>query len=255
MSSPSLRFEKTPLSLGIQVIRLMVTRGYSLGVTQLAKELGMPKSSIHRLLQTLREIGFVEKSESTQRYTINPDIFEFVHGLATQFGRNLRLEKHLQKVATRLGCSVYLSMLGARETYVVCAAGNEGGTTRLGSHSLAYATSAGKVLVAHLPEESWAHYAPQPNDRPLTSFTNHDIQRFYEQLKEARARRVAWNRRESSSDHVSVATVVREPFIDPPRLTVALLFRQESLVLRDHKELEDAVFELAEKLEKELGSS
>ena len=254
MPPPALRYEKTPLSMGIQVVRLMVSRGYSLGVTQLAKELGMPKSSIHRLLQTLREIGFVEKSDTTQRYSINPDIFQFVHGLATQFGRNLRLEKHLQKVATRLDCSVYLSMLGARETYVVCAAGNEGGTTRLGSHSLAYTTSAGKVLVAHLPEESWEHFAPQPGDLLPTPFSNRDVQRFYAQLTEARTRRVAWNRRESSSDHVSVATVVREPFIDPPRLTVALLFRQETLVLRDHGELEEAVFELAAKLEKELGS-
>ena len=249
------RYEKTPLSLGIRVIKLMVTRGYSLGVTQLAKELAMPKSSVHRLLQTLREIGFVEKSATTQRYTINPDIFEFVHELATQFGRNLRLEKHLQTAATRLNCSVYLSMLGARETYVVCAAGEEGGTTRLGSHSLAYATSAGKILVAQLPEECWPHYAPQPSDRSLTSFTNREIQRFYAQLREARTKHLAWNRRESSSDHVSVATVVREPFIDQPRLTVALLLRQETLVMRDHKELEEAVLALAKTLEKELGRS
>lgn len=43
----------TPLTQGIAVVRLLLHKGYALGVTQIAAELGQPKSSLHRLLQTL----------------------------------------------------------------------------------------------------------------------------------------------------------------------------------------------------------
>lgn len=255
MSKPPLPHvgKSTPLSQGIAVVRLMVRCGHSLGVTRLAEELGMPKSSVHRLLITLQELGFVQKIEETKRYTLSADIFDFVHEIASHFGRNLSLDDRLRAAAAKLGLSVYLSMLGRRDTYVICAAGEEGRTTKLGSHGRAYSTSAGKVLIAHLDESKWAHYTPPPEEKSVTPYTIRDPQKFIAQLREARKTGVAWNRRESSKDHVSLATVVREPFIPQPRLAVAFLMRHEELALRDHRELEQALLKLAADLERKLG--
>ncbi len=246
--------KQTPLTQGIALVRMMVHAGHSLGVTHIAEELNMPKSSVHRLLASLQDLGFVQRIEATKRYTLSADIFDFVHEIAWHFGRNLRLDDQLRAAAVKLDCSVYISMLGRRDTYVVCAAGEEGNTTRLGSHGRAYATSIGKVLVAQLPEADWMKYAPDNDDALATRYTNRDPQKFFAQLREARKTGVAWNRRESSKDHVSVAAVLREPFIDPPRLAVALLMRHEVFALRDQKGLEEALLKLAGKLERELGA-
>lgn len=246
--------KQTPLTQGIALVRMMVHAGHSLGVTRIAEELGMPKSSVHRLLASLQELGFVQRIEATKRYTLSADIFDFVHEIAWHFGRNLRLDDQLRAAAVKLGCSVYISMLGRRDTYVVCAAGEEGNTTRLGSHGRAYASSVGKVLVAQLPESEWARYAPGNDEAPATRYTNRDPKKFLAQLREAHRAGFAWNRRESSKDHVSVAAVLREPFIDPPRLAVALLMRHEAFALRDQKELEVELLKLAGELERELGS-
>lgn len=246
--------KSTPLTQGIALVRLMVQSGHSLGVTRIAEELGMPKSSVHRLLASLQDLGFVQKIEATKRYTLSADIFDFVHEIAWHFGRNLRLDDQLRAAAAKLDCSVYISMLGRRDTYVVCAAGEEGNTTRLGSHGRAYASSVGKVLVAQLPESDWEKYSPSHDDLPATRYTNRDPGKFMAQLREAKRTGFAWNRRESSKDHVSVSAVVREPFIDPPRLAVALLMRHEVFALRDQKELEEALLKLAGELEKELGA-
>jgi DNA-binding IclR family transcriptional regulator len=245
--------KSTPLSHGISVVRLMVQCGHSLGVTRLAEELGMPKSSVHRLLITLQELGFVQKIEETKRYTLSADIFDFVHEIASHFGRNLSLDDRLRAAASKFGVSVYLSMLGKRDTYVICAAGDEGNTTKLGSHGRAYATSAGKVLIAHLDEKEWSLRAPPTEEKSITPYTIRDPQKFFAQLREVKKTGIAWNRRESSKDHVSLATVVREPFIRQPRLAVAFLMRHEELALRDHKELEQALLKLAADLERKLG--
>jgi DNA-binding IclR family transcriptional regulator len=250
-----MRDTDSPLSQGIAVIRLMVQSGHSWGVTALAKAMGMPKSSTFRLLQTLISLGFVEKIPDTRRYALCADIFDFVHEIASNFGRNLSMDERLRKAAQELKCSVYLSMLGRRDSYVICGAGDEGNTTRLGSHGRAYATSAGKVLIAHRDEALWESYAPVPEERSssITPYTNIDKKRFIAQLRQARERGIAWNQRESSSDHVSLAAVVREPFIPQARLAVALLMRYEELRLRDEAELEHALLALASDLERMLG--
>ncbi|MBK1859254.1 IclR family transcriptional regulator [Cerasicoccus arenae] len=243
---------KSPLSNGIAAIRLMVQSGHSWGVTALAKELGMPKSSIHRLLQSLIELGFVQKIEQTKRYTVSADIFEFIHEIATHFGKNRSLGECLWEAARTLECSVYLNMLGHQCSYVICAAGEEGSTSKLGLHAKSYESSAGKVLIAQMDEAEWPRYAP-PNDAENPSQKNPQSERFYGQLREARDKRVAWNLRESSPNYVSLAAVVREPFITQPRLAVALLLRYEELRLRDPDELEQAVLVLADELEHILG--
>ncbi|MGE9297230.1 MAG: IclR family transcriptional regulator [Puniceicoccales bacterium] len=243
---------KSPLNNGIAAVRLMVQSGHSWGVTALAKELDMPKSSVHRLLQSLIELGFVQKLEDTKRYTVSADIFEFIHEIATHFGKNRSLGDCLWEVARTLGCSVYLNMIGSQYSYVICAAGEEGNTSKLGLHAECYKSSAGKVLIAQMDEKEWARYAP-PSDGENNAQNDHHIQRFYAQLREARERRVAWNIRKSDSNYVSLAAVVREPFISQPRLAVALLLRQEELRLRDPSELEEAVLALADELEHKLG--
>jgi len=246
--SPAVAVTQTPLTQGIAVVRLLLQKGYALGVTQIAAELDMPKSSLHRLLQTLCQIGFVQQNEKNHRYGVNPEIFAFVHEVAAHFGRNLSLDEELRKAAARFDASVYLDMLGGRQAWVVCAAGAEGNTMRLGRSGLVHTSSAGKVLVAQMDESLWPAYAPRPDDQLITPHTNLSPERFFAQLRDARKNGYAWNHRETSPDHVSVAAVVREPLVSPPRLAVALLIRHEAYVLRDQHELERSVLQLAETL-------
>jgi DNA-binding IclR family transcriptional regulator len=249
-SAPS---KSTPLTQGIAVVRLMVQSGYSLGVTSIARTLQMPKSSVHRLLQSLQELGFVQRIEAG-RYTLCADIFDFIHEIAWNFGRNLRLEDQLRAAARRLDCSVYLNMLGRRDTYVICAAGEEGNTARLGIHSRAYASSAGKILVAQKDRSLWPAYAPDPSETPTTPFTTSSRTKFLAEIRKVKKAGLAWNHRETSLSHVSLATVVREPFITVPRLAVALVLRVENFEKRDPVALENDLRELASELERELGS-
>jgi DNA-binding IclR family transcriptional regulator len=248
MSPPRQERTETPLTQGIAVVRLLLQRGYALGVTQIAAELGMPKSSLHRLLKTLCQIGFLQQNPRNHRYGVDAGIFAFVHEIAAHFGRNMSLDTELRKAAVALDANVYIDMLGGRSAYVVCAAGDEGNTLRLGQNSRIHSSSPGKILVAQMPESLWPAYAPREGDEAVTPHTNLSPERFYAQLRQAREAGFAWNIRETSVDHVSVAAVVREPLVNPPRLAVAILLRHDAYLHRDQHELEQSVLTLADRL-------
>lgn len=50
--------------------------GASLGVTEIAKELGLSKAVVHRILTSFRAKDFVELDETTRRYTLGPKILQ-----------------------------------------------------------------------------------------------------------------------------------------------------------------------------------
>ncbi|AHF90505.1 transcriptional regulator [Opitutaceae bacterium TAV5] len=237
--------QKTTLSQGLDVVRVLVRSGTPLGVTQVGQALGIYKSSAHRLLQILGKLGFVQQNPATLRYSLHPGIFGFIHEFASQFGPNTRVDPLLRAAASRLRCSVYLSMLGGRDTYVVCAAGDEGNTTQLGTHGPVYASSAGKILVARRPESEWPDYAPHPGDPTITEHTSLDPERFYKELRAARENGVAWNMRETTVYHASVAAPVNELLLPYPRMAVALLVRYQELPVHDRETLAGEVMALA----------
>jgi DNA-binding IclR family transcriptional regulator len=246
--------QKTTLSQGLEVMHLLAKSGRGLGVTQVAQRLSLPKSSAHRLLNLLGELGFVRQNPATKCYGVSPRIFGFVHELATRFGANSKVDPLLRAAATRLRCSAYLSMLDGRDTFVICAAGVEGNTIHLGTHGPVYATSAGKVLIAHRPEAEWPHYAPAPDDQIVTEHTSLDPGRFYQQLRVARQNGVAWNMRESTIFHASVAAPVPEPGYSHPRMAAAFVVRYTELAVHDRETLVQEVCALAEKISVEFGS-
>lgn len=245
--------KKTLLAQGIELVRFLARSGHGLGVTEIASGMGLPKSSAFRLLGVLMDLGFVQKNATSQRYTISPEIFRFVYELAHEFGPNQQVADFMNEKAAKLNCAVYLCMLSGRSTYVISAAGPQGGTLALGSAGPIYASSAGKVIVAHLPESDWALYEPTPDDPRLTEHTCLDPVHFRQELKAARESGVAWNVRETELLTASVAVLIHEPLY-PPRLAVALRINYKDIAAKDRGWLEEQARTLATQIEKRLGT-
>src|SRR5512135_2852328 len=61
------------------------------GISDLARELGLNKSNVHRILDTLREHNYVVQHEATGLYQLNLKLFEL--------GSRLLTRLHLKEVA------------------------------------------------------------------------------------------------------------------------------------------------------------
>jgi DNA-binding IclR family transcriptional regulator len=235
------------LRYALNVMDCLLHEPRSLGISEVAARLRLPKSTTFRILHALVELEMVHKDPATRRYSLSSRVFGFVHELTIHFGPIGRFSHVLRKEAERLKASLYVSTLSGGFTYVVAASGARGDSFALGGQAPVYASSAGKVLVALRPEKEWENYAPTHAAQKLTRHTNTDGARFRLEMQEARTHGVAWNREESALNYYSVAAPIIEPG-RAPRFAVAILVDKREVPLRDLRELEDAVKRIARRL-------
>lgn len=126
-----------------------------LGVSELSRRLGMGKSSVHRVLQTLLDAGFVTKT-ADDRYRLGLRLYEL--GQLAVASLRLREVAHpyLERLRNESGETAHLAVLEGTE--VVYLDRFESPRTlrlfsRVGHRGPAYSTSSGKVLLAFGPAE------------------------------------------------------------------------------------------------------
>lgn len=131
-----------------------LTRG-PIVFSRLADELGYPRSSLHGLLGTLTEMGWVELDPRTRTYSLGIRAWEA--GRAYLRARDLveRAVPYMEQVRDRLDETVQLAVLDGRD--VVYVARVDGSQRLVTSYSVggrvgAHASAGGKALLSLLPE-------------------------------------------------------------------------------------------------------
>ncbi|HET7571441.1 MAG TPA: IclR family transcriptional regulator [Gaiellaceae bacterium] len=135
-----------------------LTRG-PVGFTRLAEDLGYPRSSLHGLLGTLTEMGWVELDARTRTYSLGIRAWEA--GRAYLRARDLveRALPHLEQARDKLDETVQLAVLDGRD--VVYVARVDGSQRLVTSYSVggrvgAHASAGGKALLSLLPDDELA---------------------------------------------------------------------------------------------------
>ena len=221
---------------GVEALLVLLKAHRSLGITQLAGALQLSKSTTHDLASALCELGFVDQSPATRRYTVSPEIFRFLHVISTEFGPNSAVKPLLRTQARRLKATVVITALARRSTFALCACGPSADTFLLGDNGPAFTSACGKILVAQRGESEWSHYAPQTGDAVESPFANRDPVKFFAELRAARQNGVAWSLRERDAGLCSVAA----PIVageQPWQRAVGLALPHSEWVVRDRDEL------------------
>jgi DNA-binding IclR family transcriptional regulator len=239
---------------GVEALEVLLQAHHSLGITQLAKALGLSKSTTHDLAAALSALGFVDQDATTRRYTISPEIFRFVHLVSTEFGPNSTLKPLLRAQARKLKASVVVTALCRRATYTLCASGPSADTFLLGDNGPAYTSACGKILVAQFDEAAWAEFSPRPGDKLDSPHANRDPQRFFAELRAARLNGVAWALRERDPRLCSVAAPLRVG-ARPWSRAVGLALPYDEWLARDRAELAAQVQLVAGEVARLLGAT
>jgi len=137
-----------------------------LGVTDLARALGLKTPTVHNLLRTLVARGYAAKDEDTRRYRLG----HRCAALGLAFGRGLRLpeaaEPHLRELSGELNESIVLGVLEQGEVAFLARVEARRMLAVNFDHapvSDGYSTVCGRVLLAYLtPEALKAYVAAHP---------------------------------------------------------------------------------------------
>jgi DNA-binding IclR family transcriptional regulator len=167
----------------------------SLGVTALGHELGLPKSSAHRLLAALVRRGLVERDE---RGRYQPGIALVALGLGALEREPLvaLARPVLEQEAEALGETVFLVGARAGRLYVLDKAEGTGflrAAPRVGESVPVHATAVGKLYLAFAPHQVALPAGALPRFTPRTLANRRALERSVER---ARAQGFAENRDE-----------------------------------------------------------
>lgn len=129
-------------------------RDLSLG--QISDRMGLPKSSVHRLLEILLEHEFIERDPTSKRYRLGLRVFEI--GSVAIHERGLHGAAHplVEQVALETKETCHLAVLSGSEAvyvYKIDGAASIIMSSRVGGRAPCYCTSIGKVLIAWSGDE------------------------------------------------------------------------------------------------------
>ncbi|MEV3985421.1 IclR family transcriptional regulator [Nonomuraea sp. NPDC049758] len=199
----------------------------SLGLSDLARRMGLSTSTTHRLARTLAATGFLEQEARTGRYRLGPSITEL--GQLSFHRRGLhRVAPELAELARITSATVDLAVRNDRHA-VILSGGSLNPDSGAGLRRPLHSTALGKVLLAWDPEGSADLEALGPLPA-LTGRTIVDHRELREELVRVRESGYALNDGESGDGIRTVAV----PVLDRHNhVRYALAVRSTPLVISD----------------------
>jgi DNA-binding IclR family transcriptional regulator len=184
-----------------------------LGVTELARKLGMGKSSVHRLLNTLASRGYIEKTPHTARYRLSYQLFAIASSAAGRYGLKEMAVPVMERLAAEAEEGVNLGVLERDRILNI--------RKVEGSHPIrlhidaqggveAHATGLGKALLSGLAPEELRRRLPGSRLTRLTPNTITTLRGLQAELRRVRERGYAVDNEECSAGVRAVAAPIRD---------------------------------------------
>jgi DNA-binding IclR family transcriptional regulator len=211
MVAPAMTAPIQSIERAAAILRLLSGRNRRLGVVQLAGELELPKATVHGILRTLNQVGFVEQDPESGKYQLGAALLHM--GSSYLDGNELRTRalNWSDSLAARSGESVRIGTLHDGRVLVVhhvFRPDDSRQALEVGALLPAHASARGKVLLA---ANRWA--AAELVASGLSRFTPATItgaDQLTAALEEAHERGWAADTEELVAGEVSVAAPISD---------------------------------------------
>jgi IclR family pca regulon transcriptional regulator len=186
-----------------------------LGISDLARALGLSRSTSHRYAATLARLGYLEQNPGTRKYRLGPRVLDLGFSAINSMELRQISAPHLQQLSDETGRTVNMAILDGSDIVYIERCRTSGPGQReidlalhVGSRLPAYCTSLGKVLLAYLPPEEQTELIDgmQLVDRGPNTITTKSA--LFSELKRVRQRGVAVNNEELAYGLRSMAVPV-----------------------------------------------
>lgn len=205
----------------LTVLRALLDAGHPLSLTEIARRCGLPVSTTHRLLGSLRHQNLARQFPETSKYTLGLGLLEYGYAILN----NLDVREHATASLTALNRAtretVHLAILDGFDLVYIDRRDSEHGIrvhTSIGRRGTPHTTGVGKALLAFLPDTDLERYLSQPLARK-TSRSITDPEALREELRITRDRGYALDDGEDK-DHVRC---VAAPILGPAGLPLAAI--------------------------------
>jgi len=157
----------------MKIYEKLVNRGEPISLSVLSKKVGINISTVHRLLNTLLQLGYVEQDEKGY-YCLGIRSYKMADIISESFDLKKIVRPYLVRIVEE--CNETTNLVIMEDYQVVYIDQVESNNmvrmfASVGIRGYAYCTGAGKVLLAYLPEEELEMYLKKNEFKAFTENT------------------------------------------------------------------------------------
>ncbi|MDA7416057.1 IclR family transcriptional regulator [Xenophilus arseniciresistens] len=205
---------------GLAIVELLAHSERALGLTEIAAELALAKSNVHRLLQALTEARYIVRDERSGRYVASIKLWELGSAVLSKLDLRVHAEQVMDELLLGTRETVHLSVLDGDEVVYVHKLDSPNPVrayTQIGGRAKAHCVATGKAMLAF--------HSPAMLERLSQNLQAHtprsivDPARFLQEMARIRVQGFAHNRGEWNESVCGVAS----PVVDASGHVVAAL--------------------------------
>lgn len=185
----------------------------NLGVAEISRELGIVKTSVFRILYTLKKNNYVDKN-SASKYSLSIKFVNFGNTVLNKIDIVSIAKPFLQKLVKKHNETAHLSVMS--QDYFTIFLHKEIGysaiqmTSNIGVKLPAYNTASGKILLSGLPQEELNNFLEKTNLVKYTKYTITDKKILLHKLEEIRKKGYAVDLEETELGLICYAAPIKD---------------------------------------------
>ncbi|WP_026574582.1 IclR family transcriptional regulator [Bacillus sp. UNC438CL73TsuS30] len=239
----------------LTIISLVSKRKEGMGVTELAANLDLNKSSIFRLLSTLADHGFIEQNPETKKYRLGYKYLELSSMLLESIDLRTQAKPFLEELESQFNEVIHLTVYDQGEViYIEKLEGSETLRThsQVGRRAPMHCTAVGKVILAHLPLNEIVDIIDKYGLPKQTEQTITDKDSFFKELGKIRNEGIG---KEVEENEPGVSCIAAPIFDHRKKITAAVSISGPSFRMTEERleEIKPIIMDIGKKISKRLG--
>lgn len=197
--------EKNPIQVAdrlFQTMELLADRG-ALGLMELSKELGLNKSTAHRVVSSLIYMGYAKQNQENGKYEMTFKVVDLSNKIMAKVDIVNRVKPYLKQLMLRSGETVhFVERDGCEAVYIDKVEAYQNSVqmvSRIGSRIPVYCSGVGKAMAAVLSLPEVQHIWEESEIVRCTPYTITNYEEFLESLDEVRKKGYALDNEENET--------------------------------------------------------
>lgn len=184
------KYQAPTVRKAFQILELVSRSEHGLKISDLSRELGISKSTVHGIAAALEDQGAVIRDSRTKRYTLGLTLFELGQRAYARFDLKDVARPFMEELMARTAETVFLGVRNGDHVAILDSVDSSGElkiTSPVGTRIPLTAGATGKAILAALPPEDALALVRSIGLHPYTTKTIIDPERYAVEL--ARVRR------------------------------------------------------------------
>lgn len=204
--------KKSSVVKALSILKCFTPQNLELGVSEIARLVSLPKSTVHRLLVELTESKLLEQTRIAGKYKVGPELYI----LGSLYLSTTDILKAAEPVVKKLNeITEEAVIIGILETVSMTVIMKEEArhslryTNPVGTTILAHVSATGKALLSQLTEEEIDKRFPSENLQQITTYTIGTKTELKQDLENIRKTGIAIDIQGTVLGVVGIASVIR----------------------------------------------